>query len=184
MFKHVFWLPPCEPVPTPSTKWRESEDLRRKRTAHSRTCSLRSTGGNGMEQLGQVKTRMHMILTGGSTCADIDGCSGVPKCSKWAKCCDVPSPGVGFACSACPPGYSGDGKSCVPAACAKKTATDAAAGPCGWNAISCLDITHEMTWVRYHTFTPSLSNVVNSKNTQCLWLCVCCYVRKCVHCTM
>jgi hypothetical protein len=46
---------------------------------------------------------------------DIDGCADSP-CSEGVECADVPAPGTGYVCGACPQGYDdlyGDGTVCV-----------------------------------------------------------------------
>ncbi|XP_066276369.1 uncharacterized protein [Branchiostoma lanceolatum] len=42
---------------------------------------------------------------------DIDGCEDDP-CYMGVNCTDVPAPGVGYTCSACPEGMEGDGAKC------------------------------------------------------------------------
>ena len=35
------------------------------------------------------------------------------ECFEGVECLDVPAPGTGAMCAACPTGYSGDGLNCV-----------------------------------------------------------------------
>jgi len=48
----------------------------------------------------------------GQPCTDIDGCAGNP-CAAGVSCTDVPAPGTGFTCGACPTGQWGDGETCT-----------------------------------------------------------------------
>ena len=100
----------------------------------------------GQEGVATTQTRMSMILAGNAACVDINGCAGGNKCSTWAGCKDVKAPGTGFKCGACPSGMKGDGKKCAPAACARGP-TDPPAGPCGWEAQKCTDISQDLTKV-------------------------------------
>ncbi|PKN59542.1 MAG: hypothetical protein CVU56_00515 [Deltaproteobacteria bacterium HGW-Deltaproteobacteria-14] len=51
----------------------------------------------------------------GTSCADPDGCDAAP-CFVGVDCADVPAPGTGYVCDACPASMWGDGESCT--ACA------------------------------------------------------------------
>ena len=42
---------------------------------------------------------------------DRNGCSEI-QCFDGVECMDVPAPGVGAVCGACPPGYTGDAQKC------------------------------------------------------------------------
>ena len=42
---------------------------------------------------------------------DRNGCSEI-QCFEGVECLDVPAPGVGAMCGACPDGYTGDGEKC------------------------------------------------------------------------
>ena len=57
---------------------------------------------------------MHICAAfGGRFCEeDINGCSEI-ECFEGVECFDVPAPGVGAKCGACPLGYSGDGEKCI-----------------------------------------------------------------------
>ena len=44
-------------------------------------------------------------VEGTDNCKDTDGCKDDP-CFPGVACTDVPSPGAGFVCGACPPGLS------------------------------------------------------------------------------
>ena len=49
---------------------------------------------------------------GGEFCEeDHNGCSEI-QCFEGVECLDVPAPGVGAVCGACPEGYTGDGEKC------------------------------------------------------------------------
>ena len=49
---------------------------------------------------------------GGEFCEeDRNGCSEI-QCFEGVECLDVPAPGVGAMCGACPDGYTGDGEKC------------------------------------------------------------------------
>ena len=49
---------------------------------------------------------------GGDFCEeDRNGCSEI-QCFEGVECLDVPAPGVGAMCGACPDGYTGDGEKC------------------------------------------------------------------------
>ena len=49
---------------------------------------------------------------GGEFCEeDRNGCSEI-QCFEGVECLDVPAPGVGAMCGACPEGYTGDGEKC------------------------------------------------------------------------
>ena len=49
---------------------------------------------------------------GGEFCEeDRNGCSEI-QCFEGVECLDVPAPGVGAMCGACPGGYTGDGEKC------------------------------------------------------------------------
>ena len=50
--------------------------------------------------------------TGDTGCVDIDGCASNP-CYAGVTCEDVPAPGVGHTCGACPEGFRGDGTTCT-----------------------------------------------------------------------
>ena len=50
--------------------------------------------------------------TGDTGCVDIDGCANNP-CYAGVTCEDVPAPGVGHTCGACPEGFRGDGTTCT-----------------------------------------------------------------------
>ena len=43
---------------------------------------------------------------------DRNGCAEA-SCYHGIQCYDVPAPGVGITCGACPSGYSGDGQNCI-----------------------------------------------------------------------
>ena len=48
----------------------------------------------------------------GDTCSeDKNGCSEI-ECFKGVKCYDIPAPGIGVICGACPRGFTGDGLKC------------------------------------------------------------------------
>ena len=49
---------------------------------------------------------------GGEFCEeDRNGCSEI-QCFEEVECLDVPAPGLGAMCGACPDGYTGDGEKC------------------------------------------------------------------------
>eukprot|EP01052_Picozoa_sp_SAG31_P026744 SAG31_NODE_2447_length_5678_cov_5.028141_1_plen_1458_part_10 len=89
--------------------------------AHGSTCvDSRVTGMN--ISIGDYSCIcMHGFF--GSRCQfDVD-CSTAP-CYTESACHDVAAPGVGYVCDPCPPGFSGDGSSCV-------DIDDCASSPCG-----------------------------------------------------
>ena len=63
-----------------------------------------------------VRSDFHFIPTiiafSGQFCEeDRNGCSEV-VCFEGVECMDIPAPGVGAVCGACPLGYTGDGLKC------------------------------------------------------------------------
>ena len=53
-----------------------------------------------------------IIAFSGQFCEeDRNGCSEI-QCFEGVECMDVPAPGIGVTCGACPLGYTGDGLKC------------------------------------------------------------------------
>lgn len=54
----------------------------------------------------------HLSAFSGNFCEeDRNGCSEI-QCFEGVECMDVPAPGVGAVCGACPDGYTGDATKC------------------------------------------------------------------------
>ena len=59
-----------------------------------------------------IKCVMCLIAFSGVFCEeDRDGCTEI-QCFEGVECRDVPAPGVGAVCGACPEGYTGDEVKC------------------------------------------------------------------------
>ena len=53
----------------------------------------------------------HAAFSGQYCEEDRNGCSEV-ECYEGVECLDIPAPGTGAVCAACPPGLTGDGLKC------------------------------------------------------------------------
>lgn len=62
-------------------------------------------------KLSLISTNMIIAFSGTFCEEDCDGCSEI-QCFEGVECRDVPAPGVGAVCGACPEGYTGDTVKC------------------------------------------------------------------------
>ncbi|KAK3256819.1 hypothetical protein CYMTET_34070 [Cymbomonas tetramitiformis] len=64
---------------------------------------------------GPCTTGYRDVYLDGTQCVDQEGCHPTygEMCFPGVVCIDVPAPGIGRQCQACPVGYSGDGETCV-----------------------------------------------------------------------
>jgi len=102
----------------------------------------------GYARADKTQTRMQFILAGGAVCKDEDGClGGGAKCSKFSTtgCHDRAAPKTGFTCGPCPKnGFTGDGIKCTSTICNPSSQSGPRAGPCGWDATACVDLTDDL----------------------------------------
>lgn len=56
-------------------------------------------------------TYFHIAFDGDTCSEDKNGCSEI-ECFRGVECQDIPAPGVGAVCGACPTGFTGDGLKC------------------------------------------------------------------------